>query len=88
MIDSLNEQKNEKVWMVCLIEMERFVASLGIYTIGRRTTFEKIRSTMQKLAGNEREESVDEDRMKGYYYHLESIRVEDKIKGYYYQFKV
>jgi hypothetical protein len=65
MIDSLAEQKKEKVWMVCLIEMERFVASLGIYTIG---TFENFRSTMQKLEGNEREESVDEDRMKGYYY--------------------
>ncbi len=51
-----------------MIEMGRFVASLEIYTIGRRTTFENFRSTMQKLQGNEREESVDEDRMKGYYY--------------------
>jgi hypothetical protein len=41
MIDSLAEQKNEKVWKVCLIEMEIFVSSLEIYAIGMRTTFEK-----------------------------------------------
>ena len=54
--------------MVCLIEMERFVASLEIYTTGSRTTFETFRSRMQKQEGNEREEPADEDRMKGYYY--------------------
>ena len=30
--------------------------------------FENFRNRIQKLEGNDREESADEDRMKGYYY--------------------